>query len=240
MQLFCQMSDLWCSCPHPWDLSGKYCVSQPCLFVSNYKLYDPDEYWIGVPMNLILRWIRRGIISIDIGTGNRSPYAPASLGRKVICVLPSHVKHSEGVGDYLGRHENQQLPLFVLIGRLAEQSPQSGDITQQRHLGDIRLDSLLIDTTQHQGLAIIDQHLSGDGLGINGYCRASRRIDSLSLGILSDGQIENYPIIRGDLRRDFQAQYRLLESDRGGATGRGLYIGDSRYPAQSEPVSGWQ
>ncbi len=50
--------------------------------------------------------------------------------------------------------------------------------------------------------------------------------DGFPLGILSHGQIQDDPVVRGDLWRDLETQHRLLEGDRGRPAGRGLHIGD--------------
>ncbi len=116
---------------------------------------------------------------------------------------------------------SSSLLVVDLLGIL-EQMPDQGQAAEERHAVDAVRVGVLEHAAEDHGLAVVDQHLGGDLPGVDAGHAQEHGPD----GVLGHLQVHHDAVVGGDLRRDLQAQGRLLERDRGRAAGGRLLIGD--------------
>lgn len=130
------------------------------------------------------------------------------------------------MNNHLWRHKDQQFPFTDIFIAAAKQRAKQWQVAQQRHFVDRTGDAVLENAAKNHGFTIVNQHLSADTLGINRHRFTRTGFHHFTRPVLCHAKIEHQTVIRGDLRRDFQTQYRFFERNGSRATGGRFQIGN--------------
>src|SRR5690606_38511110 len=109
-------------------------------------------------------------------------------------------------------YKDQQLRLVRRRLPRFEQVTDRGYVSEERHFRD-RFTALgFVYSAENHGLAVADENLGLDDACVDTrYEAAGGAGDEVAHGVVTHQQVHDDVVVRSDLRRDGEAQYRLLE-----------------------------
>src|SRR5512134_1215872 len=111
------------------------------------------------------------------------------------------------LGNHSRGDEDDEFRTVVDLRFVLEQPADDGQVTEERNFGHGRTVLLLVDSAEHDGAAVLDQHLGLNVLRVDR--RARYRL--LAAAVLVDLDIQEDRALGSDLRRDFELQHGLAE-----------------------------